>query len=128
LRRAIRKTTVADRLLLILLVAASVSGIFMVREAVPESAMVLVEIDGKPVFTAPLSSDRTIRLQSVYGPVDVEIRHMKVRISDVHCSNRLCMKEGWISRGVIVCVPNRLVVQVGNRGTILKKDLDAVTG
>jgi len=127
MKRILGKTTWADRLLFFLLLAASLSGIFMAREAMPGSSDVVIEIEGRPVFTAPLADDRTISLQGVFGPVEVEIRSRQVRVKDAHCPNRLCMKEGWVSKGVIVCLPNKLVVFVGSRVSG-KKDLDAVTG
>jgi hypothetical protein len=49
-----------------------------------------------------------------------------VRVKEAHCPNLICVKEGWISRGAIVCLPNRIVVLVG--GGKARKDVDAVTG
>jgi hypothetical protein len=128
MKRMIRTMTFADRLLFVFLLTASISGIFIAREALPESADVVVEINGRAVYTAPLSIDRKVLLNSICGETEIEIRSSRVRIKEAHCPNRLCMKEGWISRGVIVCLPNKLVVFVGGRGNRLKKDLDAVTG
>jgi hypothetical protein len=128
LKKLINKTTPADRLLLLLLLAVSVSGIFVARQAMPASSDVVVEIDGRPVFSAPLSEDRLITLQSSCGPIEVEIRSSRVRIKDAHCPNKLCMKEGWVSKGIIVCLPGKVVVFAGTRGTARKKNLDAVTG
>lgn len=128
MRKSIKGTTISDRLLLLFLIAASLSGICLARAAMPASGEVVIEIDGQPAFTATLREDRVIRLQSSIGPVEVEISNGKARIREAHCPNQLCMKQGWVSRGVIVCLPGRIVVYVGTRGPDLKKDLDAVTG
>ncbi|MBA4371841.1 MAG: hypothetical protein C0402_03150 [Thermodesulfovibrio sp.] len=128
MRKSIRSTTIPDRLLLLFLVVASVAGIFLAREAMPESDEVVIEVDGHPAFTAALQEDRVIRLQSSSGPIEVEISSGRARIKEAHCPNQLCVKQGWVSRGVIVCLPGRVIVFVGGRDTQKKKDLDAVTG
>ena len=128
MRKSIKGTTISDRLLLLFLVTASISGIFLAREAMPESGEVVIEVDGQPAFTAALREDRVIRLQSSVGPVEVEISNGKARIKEAHCPNQLCVKQGWVSKGIIVCLPGRIVVFVGTRGPHRKKDLDAVTG
>jgi hypothetical protein len=127
-RKSIKNTTIPDRLLLLFLVAASIAGIFLARDAMPEPGSVVIEVDGKPAFTAAMREDRVIRLQSSAGPVEVEISNGRARIREAHCPNQLCVKQGWVSRGIIVCLPGKVVVFVGGRDTHKKKDLDAVTG
>lgn len=128
MRKSIKGTTIADRLLLLFLVAVSISGIFLSREAMPESGDVVIEVDGQPAFTAAVRENRIIRLQSSVGPVEVEISNGRARVREAHCPNQLCVKQGWVSRGIIVCLPGRVVVFVGGRDTHKKQDLDAVTG
>jgi hypothetical protein len=127
MRRSIKNTTVADRLLFVLLIAASISGIFISREAMSQSSDVIVEIDGKPVYMLPLTVDKTISVKGLQWDTVIEVKDRKVRIREAHCPNQICVKEGWISKGVIVCLPNRIVVFVGGRRDP-GKDLDAVTG
>jgi hypothetical protein len=111
-----------------LLIIASVGGIFISQEAVSKGAEVLIEVGGKPAYTFPLNEDRLVSVDGPYGPTVVEIRTGKVRIKEAGCPNRLCVKEGWISRGVIVCLPNRIVVTVGGRSSPDPRGIDAVTG
>jgi hypothetical protein len=127
LKKVIRNTTFADRLLFFLLIAGSVAGIFISREAMSLSSDVVVELDGKPVYTLPLTVDKTITVASTYGDTVIEIRDRKVRVREAHCPRQLCVKQGWISRGAIICLPNRIVVTVGGGGGPEKK-FDAVTG
>jgi hypothetical protein len=128
MRTGIKASTIADRLLLLFLLTASLAGMFLAREAMPETGEVVIEVDGQAAFTAALREDRVIRLQSSAGPVEVEISDGRVRVREAHCPNRLCVKQGWTSQGVIVCLPGKVVVFVGGRNTHRKKDLDAVTG
>ena len=128
MKKAIRDMTVADRVLLVTLLVFSLTGIFIVREAVPLTPEVIVEVDGRTVFTAPLDADKNVLLDCPHGKIGIEIKDRRVRINEAHCPNGLCMKEGWVSQGVIVCLPNKVVVFVGGRGNRLNKELDAVTG
>ena len=127
MKKIIRNTTVADRLLFFLLIAGSVAGIFISREAMSLSSDVVVELDGKPAYTLPLTADRTIAVKSTYGDTVIEIRDGKVRVREAHCPRQICVKEGWISRGAIICLPNRIVITVGG-GAGPEKKFDAVTG
>ena len=128
MKTIIGNITLADRLLLVFLAAASIAGIFITRDAMSRSSDVIVEIDGRPVYTFPLQTDRTVSVEGPFGETLIEIKGNKARIREAHCPNRLCVKEGWVSRGVIVCLPNRIVVFVGGRGDRRGKDVDAVTG
>jgi hypothetical protein len=127
LRRIIRSTTVADRLLFLVLIAASVGGFFYSREAVSQSSGVVIEVNGKAEYTFPLDTNRIVSVSGPLGPSLVEIRDRRARIREAPCPNQLCVKQGWVSKGVIVCVPNRIVVLVGD-GKDAKKNVDAVSG
>lgn len=120
--------TLADKVLFVFLLAGSVAGIFIAREAMPQAKDVIIEIDGKPVYTFPLSIDRSVAVQGLYGNAAVEIKGNKVRVSEASCQNKICVKEGWVSRGVIVCLPGKITVFVGGNGESIRKDIDAVTG
>jgi hypothetical protein len=127
LKRIIRNTTIADRILFLFLIVISVSGIFYTREAVSQSSDVIIELNGKPEYTFPLNIDRTVAVNGPIGKAVIEIKGGKVRVEEAPCPNQICVREGWISRGAIVCVPNRLVVLIGG-GKKPSKDVDAVSG
>jgi hypothetical protein len=86
---------------------------------------IVIEVGGKAVYTLTLDTDREITVQGTHGDAIVEIRNGKVRMKEARCENHTCMKQGWITRGTIVCLPNSIVVVVG---TGLKKEIDAITG
>jgi hypothetical protein len=127
LKKVIRNTTVADRLLFLFLIMISVSGILCTREAVSQSSDVVIELNGKPEYTYPLNIDRTVPVSGPIGKAVIEIRGGRVRVAEAPCPNQICVREGWISRGAIVCVPNRLVVLIGGAMKPYK-DVDAVSG
>jgi len=128
LKEVIKNTTFADRLLLLFLIFASIAGIFTVGKAMSQGLNVTIEIDGKPAYTFPINIDKTIAVSGRYGDSVIEIRDKKVHIREAHCPNQLCVKQGWISNGAIVCLPNRIVVIVGGNGNNPQKDIDAITG
>ena len=95
--------------------------------ALPESSTVKIEVDGKPVYLLPLDKDRTVSVEGPEGRTAVEIRGRKVRINESPCRNKLCIKQGWIRSGAIICLPNRIVVTVGDRDG-KHEIVDAITG
>jgi len=114
-------------MLFLFLISVSVVGIFHSREVVSQSSHVVIEVNGKPEYTFPLKIDRMVSVGGPYGNTVIEIRGRKVRVKEAHCPNQLCVKEGWISKGVIVCLPNKIVIVVGGRDNG-GKDVDAVSG
>ncbi|MDP2157956.1 MAG: NusG domain II-containing protein [Nitrospirota bacterium] len=125
MKKALRNTTIADRTLFLLLIIASVAGFVYTREAFPLGSDVVVEVNGKPVYTLSLGVDTEIPIEGTHGLTVLEIKDGKVRMKEADCSNQICVNQGWMSKGTIVCLPNHIVVIVGS-GT--KKDLDAITG
>lgn len=126
--RIIKDMTIADRLLFLMMLFASIAGIFYVREAMPQGFDVIIEIDGKPVYTYPLSIDRTISVKSACSNSLIEIKDKKVRVREASCPNQICVKEGWVSKGTIVCLPGKMVVYIGATVNNHRKDIDAITG
>lgn len=104
----------------------SISGIFFIREILPENQTVLIYVDGKPAYILPLDEDSTISVEGSEGNTIVEIRGNRVHIIDSPCRNKLCVRQGWIKIGSVVCLPNNVIVTIrghddNNRG------IDAVT-
>jgi len=134
LRDITELTTIADRLLIIAIILLCVSGFVFVKKAFPQGKDVRIEVDGKPVYRLPLNADKIVRFEGVNGATVVEIKDRKVSITESVCPNKTCIHNGWIDRGVIVCLPNRVVVIVGSNegrsGLTEEKEnkiLDAVT-
>lgn len=128
MKETIKNTTLADRLLFFFLVSLSIAGIFISRNALSQGSDVIVEVDGKPAYTFPLNINRLLSVDGPYGPTVIEIEKGKVRVKETHCRNQICVREGWISRGAIVCLPNRLVIIVGGSDKYQKQGIDAITG
>lgn len=128
MKEVIKNTTIADRLLFIFLITISIAGIFITREAMSQGTDVYLEVDGKLEYSLPLDNNRTISVNGLIGNTIVEISGKKVRIKEAHCQNQICVRQGWVSKGAIVCLPNRIVVIVGGSAGRNVKGLDAITG
>ena len=126
-RKILLNTTGADRILFLLLLSVALAGIFFIKDIMPQSKSVLVEVNGKPVYILPLDKNRILSVEGPAGNTTIEIKDHAVRITDSPCSNKLCIKQGWIQSGSIVCLPNRVVVTVGNKDR-QKDGPDAITG
>jgi hypothetical protein len=128
LKTVIKSTTFADKLLLLVLLTASVAGIFYSREAMSQGPDIVITVDGTPQYTLSRDKDRIVSIPGPFGVTVVEIKNGKVCVREAHCPNRLCEKQGWVSRGAIVCLPNHIVITVGGKADNLPKGIDAVTG
>lgn len=120
------RITPADTFLFIFLIIVSVSGLVFIQEVLPKGTDVVIDVNGKAAYTMPLHEDNTIEIDGVIGTSVVEIKEGKVRVTDAPCPDKLCIKQGWIDKGAIVCLPNRVIVRVGN-GTVRYPQVDAVT-
>ena len=120
-----RKTLKNDIILVaaLLLLALAVWGALRLTRA--QGGEAIVTVDGELAATIPLTVDATLPVGEGQGFLSVvEVSGGRVRVQDADCPDRLCVRQGWISRDgeSIVCLPHKLVVTV--RGT--EGDLDAV--
>ncbi len=127
-KETLNGTTLADRLLFITLLLTSLLCMIFVKEVLPHSSEVSIEVEGKILYRYPLDANKLVNVRSRYGHLIVEIRDKKVRVIDASCPNRLCEGEGWVSMGVIICIPNRISVLVGSPGKQHDRTVDAITG
>ncbi|MCD7832372.1 MAG: NusG domain II-containing protein [Lachnospiraceae bacterium] len=88
-------------------------------------ASVVVEVNGGTYGTYSLSKDQTIQINDTNVLV---IEDGEAYMTEASCPDGLCISQGHISAEgtMIVCLPNRVVVQV--IGADAEDGLDAVTG
>ncbi|RMD52572.1 MAG: NusG domain II-containing protein, partial [Nitrospirae bacterium] len=55
----------------------------------------------------------------------IEIKDGKVRMAYANCPYKLCVKQGWIRKGAIICLPHKVFVIVG--GKHREEPYDAIT-
>lgn len=61
-----------------------------------------------------LTEDRIFTVETGLGTNVIEIKDGKVSVSDADCPDKLCAKQGAISKAgeSIVCLPHKLVVRI----------------
>lgn len=128
LREPIRNTTIADRLLFLFLIGASLTALLFIREVLPKSPDVRIEVQGRLTHRYPLDRDRFIHVAGPQGHLDVEIKGSRVRIINASCTGKLCEHCGWVESGTIICLPSRICVTVGGPAAGRERQPDAVTG
>lgn len=116
--------TKADLLLILLLVGGSlfflIKPIFWSQE--PEEVWVSVQVDGKVVDEIPLDKNKEKQVftyRSEFGENRLEIDRGQVFVLEADCPDKLCMRQGKISRpgAMLVCLPNRFVVEIKARSS-----------
>ena len=67
----------------------------------------------------------TFVVESENGCNTIGVEKGRIRVVDADCPDGLCVRQGWISKGssVIVCLPNRLVIQIESAKT---PEVDAI--
>ena len=75
---------------------------------------VVIYSDGKELTTMPLDKDTQM---SVKGKNTVCIENNEVFVNWADCPDKLCIKQGKLSKSgkSIVCLPNRLTVKIEER-------------
>ncbi len=121
-------TTVADKLLLIALIFISASGFIFIKKAFPQGTDVLIEVNGKQEYKLPLNSNTTVSVKGPIGETVVQIKDRRVCIKESPCPNKICLHSGWIGRGAVICLPNKVMVSIGSTEDKQNKTIDAITG
>jgi len=120
--------TFMDKILLIFLVAFTIASFFFIKELFPSGNLVKISVDNKTAYSIPLNEDRIGAVRGPLGESVVETRNMKVHMKDSPCPDKICIQQGWIGRGAIVCLPNKVVVTVGGDEQLSEgPEYDAVT-
>ncbi len=96
-------------LLVFVLLAVTIFFLFNNNE---EGDSVRVTIGGVLVARYPLDEDITVALNG--GTNTLVIKDGKAAIIDADCPDKICVKQGWVSRmgECITCLPNKVVVEI----------------
>ncbi|MGE5311813.1 MAG: NusG domain II-containing protein [Nitrospirota bacterium] len=74
--------------------------------------------DGELLFQhLKLDKDQEVVLSN--GAMVVEVKDGRVRVKDSDCPRRICLHTGWIQHPgeTIVCVPNKIVIEIEASGS-----------
>ncbi len=114
---------------LILIVVVICAALFFWRFFLEESgASVVIEVNGEVYGTYSLGKDQTIKINDTNV---LTISDGTAYMSEANCPDGLCINQGRISSNgeMIVCLPNRIVVQVSDADAENdENDIDSVVG
>ncbi|MCC8044220.1 MAG: NusG domain II-containing protein [Clostridiales bacterium] len=112
----------------LILIVGVLCAIFFIWRICTQSTgkTVVVQVNGTTWGTYSLSRDQTIEIN---GTNVLVIKDGEAYMSEASCPDGLCISQGHISivGTMIVCLPNRVVVQV-TEDDANEDGLDAVTG
>ena len=105
-----------DILLVTLVVAAALILWVLPRLASGRGAQVVVSVDGTELMRLPLTGETAIErdIDTGYGQNTLIIHDGVCQVTEADCPDRLCVRQGSISRRgeSIVCLPHRLIVTI----------------
>lgn len=127
LRELRNSITAGDTILLIVLLTVSFIGLVFIQDVIPEGTDVIIEVKNEHVFTLSLYEDTRKEIHGANGITIVEIKDQKVRVTDSSCPDKICVKQGEIKKGVIICLPNQVIIRIDSVRPE-NKQFDAVTG
>lgn len=82
---------------------------------------VQIDVKGKLYKKLPLdnSQNQQIKISTDLGENIVEINNGKVRITEADCRDKICIKDGTISKpgSMLVCLPHKVVIQIKGENT-----------
>ena len=102
----------------IFMISAFLFGVIlliMMRSFMHKGKRIKVSIDGKVVLVASLEEDKEYSFDGYNGGFNtVVVKNNKAYIKEADCPDRLCVKQGKISKTgeTIICLPHRLIVEV----------------
>ncbi|BCR06855.1 hypothetical protein DESUT3_39240 [Desulfuromonas versatilis] len=124
----LRRTTWLDRVIVLAVLLAGLGGVVLAGTGA-RGERVVVERDGKVIFTAPLAEERTALLEGPLGAALLSIHGGKVCILESPCPLKVCIGMGEVAREgeLLACVPNHLLVRIEGRGGQRREDYDLIS-
>ncbi|PID82461.1 MAG: hypothetical protein CSB16_01160 [Clostridiales bacterium] len=98
---------------IILVIALFTYGVFYFLSG-SDAEYVVVKVDGEEIFNHPLNEDIEKKILTEYGENILVVKDKKVYIRSADCPNKICVNHRAVSKPFesIVCIPNKLVVEI----------------
>ncbi|MDZ5253174.1 NusG domain II-containing protein [Clostridium sp. LIBA-8841] len=107
-----------DFLIIIILVIISLMplGLIIPSNIEGENMKVIISVGGEnyKVFELKEETDEKIRVEENGGVNEIYIKGKDVYMHDTNCTDRICIRQGKISKvgESIVCLPNRVFIEI----------------
>ena len=115
-------------LLAAVLAAAAIAGLILLALRTEDGSCVTVTVDGEIYGTYSLNEDQTVEIQTEYGTNILEIKDGAAAMIEASCPDGYCMDQGSKNknRQTIVCLPNKVVVEISADEDSDDYDVDAI--
>lgn len=124
-----KNVTKGDKYLIGLLIILSLISLVYIKNSAfnYKEKYISIQVNGKEVKNIVFDKKiigKTIPIKTEFGYNLIEIGDEKVRIIEADCPDKLDVKKGYISEvgEVIVCLPNKLIVEI--KGVKYEKNID----
>lgn len=113
------------------LIFIGIIGIYLVMHRQISNRIVIITQDGKELYRIAMDNidePYVIEIRGKNGELNnVFISKEKVQMEHANCPDELCVKQGAISDSVlpIVCLPNKVYIQIVDGNDYETEDLDA---
>lgn len=107
-----------DIFVIIFIIALSITILFATKKGgFEEGSIVNIKVDGEIIKSIKIDGKMTGHIEHIhseFGENDIEITKHGVKMYKSDCKDKLCIKMGEITNKgeSIVCLPNRLVVEI----------------
>ncbi len=105
----------ADKITVVILFILGVSLFFTPRLwQVEGGSVAVVEYRGKELLRIDMTINDSYDVQGDLGPVTVEVKDRKIRVSSEESPYHYCSMQGWVSytSQPIICLPNGIEVRI----------------
>ncbi len=102
-----------DIILILVLITASVL-LFVLKDNGKDGKLLKVSVNGREICTLSLDEDTEYEIQGFISKNILIIENGGARMKEAGCPDKLCVKQGEISKAgeSIICLPNRIIVSV----------------
>lgn len=119
-----------DFVLAAALVFIALAAMLTINFISPQADFAEIKADGEIIMQIPLNEDKEFKIPD-YEKIIFKIHNNSICIKSSDCPDKLCVNSGYINKSgqIIVCLPNKISVQVISAGGSSGSDYtDAVTG
>ncbi len=116
------KTTQFDWIFIALVLFFSIASYWVVRNGFQSSSQagtILVYQNGRLLERDGMKDNKIISILD--GRMQFEVKDARVRVLKTDCPHQICKNMGWIKHSgeTIVCVPNRVLIEIKSKGPVI---------
>ncbi|EOC99832.1 NusG domain II-containing protein [Caldisalinibacter kiritimatiensis] len=123
-----------DKVLIVFVILVSLLGLYFTKGNIANDKQLyaLIKVNGemyKKIALGPEMNEKTLEVRTKFGYNKLLFGKDRVRVIEADCPDKLDVKQGWISKPgeVIVCLPNRLVIELVSEDTDKEDDIDSIS-